>query len=376
VGKALGSPRTIDVELLLAPVSEAAPSGANIRDDLSPSSPYFKLKDARSAARAAERRADAEGESPGLLPEWRTILDIAPKVLVERSKDLEVTVWLIEALVRTQGFAGLRDGFSLARGLVEKYWETLFSLADEEGVATKVAPLTGLNGQDSDGTLFQPLRKVPLTKSGADGPFAAYRYDQALALSKISDAAVRARREKAGDVTLERFTAAVNASGGIYYIGLIADIEESIAELDALGKALDERAGPAAPPSSGIRNALQAILETVRHFSKDLVESARLMAEANIPQPEEEKKEAGTDAGGNGAGTGPIRNREDALRVLLQVADYFSKYEPHSPISTSLQEIVRRARLPFSELLAELLPDTTAWRSVLTSAGIKPPNTK
>ena len=62
------------------------------------------------------------------------------------------------------------------------------------------------------------------------------------------------------------------------------------------------------------------------------------------------------------------------LIVLLEVADYFSKYEPHSPISTSLQEIVRRGRLPFSQLLAELLPDTTAWRSALTSAGITPPD--
>lgn len=370
----MGSPRTIDVELLLAPVSEAAPCGTNIRDDFSPASPYFKLRDSRHAARAAERRADTEGESPALLPEWRAILDIAPKVLVERSKDLEVTVWLIEALVRTQGFAGLRDGFSLARGLVEKYWSGLHSLADEEGVATKVAPLTGLNGQDAEGTLIQPLRKVPLTKRGDEGPFAVYHYDQAFALSQITDAAARARREQAGVVTLERFTAAVNASGGMFYIALIEDIQESIAELDALTKALDECAGPAAPPSSAIRNALQGILDTVQRFSKDLVERARPAVAEAVPEGAVAPNGSGTKSEGVDNSMGPIRNREDALRVLLQVAEYFNKHEPHSPISTSLQEIVRRARLPFSELLAELLPDTTAWRSALTSAGIKPPS--
>jgi type VI secretion system protein ImpA len=70
---------------------------------------------------------------------------------------------------------------------------------------------------------------------------------------------------------------------------------------------------------------------------------------------------------------GNVRGREEALRVLAQVAQYFRIHEPHSPISNSLEEIVRRARLPFAELLAELLPDQSAWRSALTSAGIRPP---
>jgi len=41
--------------------------------------------------------------------------------------------------------------------------------------------------------------------------------------------------------------------------------------------------------------------------------------------------------------------------------------------SNSLEEIVRRGRLPFAQLLAELVQDQGAWRNALTSAGIKPP---
>ena len=168
----MGSPQVIDVELLLTPVSPDAPSGSNLRDDVSPTSPYFRMKDTRNAARAAERRADTDGQGDALLPEWRAIREMAPKIIAERSKDLEVTAWLIEALVRSEGFAGLRDGFRLARRLVETYWDTLFSLEDEEGIPTKVAPLTGLNGQDADGTLIQPIRKVALTKHLGDGALA------------------------------------------------------------------------------------------------------------------------------------------------------------------------------------------------------------
>ncbi len=371
----MGSPQTIELEQLLAPVSDSAPSGSNLREDSSPSSAYLRLKDARSAARLAEKRADVEGENLGFTADWRTILELAPKVLKDQSKDLEVTAWLIEASVRAHGFAGLRDGLNLARRLVELYWDTLYSLEDEEGIATKVAPLTALNGVDGAGTLLQPIRKIALTKAVGDGPYAVYQYEQACKLAESPDSETRARRESSGAVTLEAFMAAANGSGGPYYVTLVDDIKESIAELEQLSAALEERAGRDAPPVSAIQGVLASVLEMVQIFAKDLIARAtQLTARQDL-----ELAPSSNGSGGVTAATaiftmsGSIRNRDDALRMLLLVADYFREHEPHSPICTSLEETVRRARLPFSELLLELLPDRSAWRSALTSAGIRPP---
>ena len=44
-----------------------------------------------------------------------------------------------------------------------------------------------------------------------------------------------------------------------------------------------------------------------------------------------------------------IRTREDAFRTLLKVAEFFRKTEPHSPISYTLEELVRRGRLPLAD---------------------------
>jgi type VI secretion system protein ImpA len=260
--------------------------------------------------------------------------------------------------------------------MVERYWDTLYSLEDDDGIATKVAPLTGLNGLDGDGTLIQPIKKVPITKSGTNGSYATYHYDQALSLSQIKDEDLRARRLESGVVTIEQFTAAVNESGGGFYIQLIADIRETLSELEALMGVLSERAGHAAPPSSSIRNALTTTLESVEHFSKELVERERQAAERReLATTEQTRMGNGTEAGHGQfiASGGPIRSREDALRLLDEVAEFFGKYEPHSPICTSLKETVRRARMPFPDLLRELLPDASSWRSALSSAGIKPP---
>jgi len=348
----------------------AAPTGVDLRLDSSPQSVYYQLKDLRSAARAAERRADSEGESQGLSPEWQSILTLASRALTNSSKDLEVAAWLIEALLRAHGFAGLRDGLHLANGMIERYWDTFHSLQDEDGLETRLAPLAGLNG-----TLSQPLRKVPLTVVVDTGAYAAYQYDQAFALGQVEDSEARARREAAGEVTLERFTAAVNASGGTFYIGLLQDIGNCQSELEKLTHALDERAGRAAPVTSDINNVITTILDSVRQFSADLV--ARATAEASAVSAADTGSAADISAGGNSSGNsmlnGSVNGREEALRVLLQVAQYFRINEPHSPISNSLEEMVRRARLPFAQLLAELVQDQSAWRNALTSAGIKPP---
>jgi type VI secretion system protein ImpA len=363
---------TIDIDSLLQPVSESAPAGADLRADVAPTSIYFRLKDARSSARAAERRAETEGGTSGLLPEWQTILTLAPKALTENSKDLEVVAWFIEGLVRADGFAGLRDGLHLARGLVEQYWDSFFSLVDEDGLATRLAPLAGLNGAGNQGTLIQPLRMVPVAKPGDGSLLAVYHYDQARALANVADAAQRARREAAGEVPMERFMAAVNESGGEFYIGLLEDIDGGLAELTLLGTALQERGGRDAPSTSDLAKVLSSIRDTVATFAADLVTRA-LAARAAAAESGQGTAGAGAAAAGNAGAGGPLRGREDALRTLQQVAEYFRKNEPHSPISMSLDDLVRRAKLPFAELLAELLPDTNAWRTVLTSAGIKPP---
>ena len=73
-----------------------------------------------------------------------------------------------------------------------------------------------------------------------------------------------------------------------------------------------------------------------------------------------------------GGGSDAITNREDAFRLLLKAADWFRRNEPHSPISYTLEDLVRRGRMSLKDLLVELIPDETARSQFLISAGIKP----
>ena len=112
-------PEGFDLEALLAPIPGDAPQGIDIREDFSATSPYNRLRDARSEARDAERLRDARpdagegGQSAGdpnirdPAPLWRTVRELGIKTLAETTKDLEVAAWMTEALVRSHGLAGL-----------------------------------------------------------------------------------------------------------------------------------------------------------------------------------------------------------------------------------------------------------------------------
>ena len=110
----MASPHIIDIDELLQPISADSPQGSDIREDSSPTSLYYQIKDARNAARAAERASLFDpDEASNVLNEWRPILDLAPTILKENSKDLEVASWLLEALIRFHDFPGLRDRSNL-----------------------------------------------------------------------------------------------------------------------------------------------------------------------------------------------------------------------------------------------------------------------
>ncbi|PWC37551.1 type VI secretion system protein TssA [Azospirillum sp. TSO35-2] len=366
------TPQLFDIEGLLQPVGEDAETGIDLRENAS--ADYYTVKDARSAARAAERSMDVEDDAGGLLPEWRTILDVCPTILRTQAKDLEVTAWFIEALLRAQGFAGLRDGFTLARGLVERYWDTLYPAPDEDGIATRVGPLAGLNGESADGTLIQPIRKVPLTLG--DMTYALWHYEQAIELSKITDEARKQARIDNGAVTWEQFEQSVRETPAADFKTLVEDIQGASDAFEALGKALYDKAGHDAPPAGNIRTVLNAALDAVNYAARD-----RLATLAG-DEPAADQPAAAEPAAGGGAPaaataksqvSGAVTSREDAFKVLLQVADFFRKTEPHSPISYTLEEVVRRGRMPLQELLQELITDEETRRQFFIASGAKAP---
>ena len=91
----MSSPGVLDIMALLAPIPGESPAGSDLRASRRSASSFAMLKQARTAARTAERKvAVAEDDSQGLRPNWRPVHELATKVLSDESKDLEVAAYL------------------------------------------------------------------------------------------------------------------------------------------------------------------------------------------------------------------------------------------------------------------------------------------
>jgi len=364
----------LDLDTLLAPLPDGDGAGVDLREDWSPGSPYQKLRDARSEARVEERQRDAEGEMD--LPPaegWRIVRQVAEQAIGQKSKDFEVAAWLAEALLRIEGLPGLADAANLLAGLLERYWDTGFPRPDEDGYEGRISPLGGLSGADFDGTLMQPLRRAAVFRRQDGTMLPLYVYEQAVETAGLADAARKQARWESGVPKLEQLEAEakldVNRLRGVARAARAA--REGWAAFEAQ---LEARLGRDAPSTRRVAE----VLERLASVADRLAGGPEAAGAAAAGDPAAVAAGGGVAAaGGEGGGfsvAGAIANREEALRQLERIAEFFRQTEPHSPLAYTLTDAARRGRLPLPELLAEVLTDETARTAMLTALGIRPAN--
>jgi type VI secretion system protein ImpA len=358
---------TIDINGLLESIADDAPSGIDLRGDYGAQSVYYRLRDARSDARAAERAADADASLEADIGQhWRTVLQLSQAALT-KSHDLEVAAWLIEALVRETGLAGLTEGAALIEGYAARYWETVMPLPDEDGLETRIAPIAGLNGVGGDGTLIQPLRKLTLFNTADGARVLLFQYQQAEETAGLGDAKRKAARIAAGVADFAKLETEARAAGAKHFTGLAQQALAALAAWRSMAGTLDTVAGPDAPPTSRVVEVLEQIIDIAKRY-------APLFAVATATAPEETADTTLTEADvPNAPANRRIgRTREDALKQLTEIADFFRRTEPQSPIALTIDEAVRRANLPWPLLIEDILADAAVRQAMLTALGIKP----
>ncbi|SFB15325.1 type VI secretion system protein ImpA [Rhizobium sp. NFR07] len=350
----------MNVRQIVDPLDENAPCGENVRNNTSEREIYYRIKDARNAARAAERGINP-GETIALSPIWHDVSNLGLHILSSTSKDIEVLAWLAEAQIRLRGFEGLRDVYLSAVSLLDNYFDDLHSI-DDEDPEERFAPFAGLNGVGSEGTIIQAIRLTSLIPGGKFAQHTLWDFQIAQRPGETD------QREELQQAATEAGVANMAA-----HLNVLTDC---IAAFDRMVEILDERCGSTAPPSSNTRNVLHEAASAIRMLAgigdADPVSTPAESIEIAPVSGDLHQADTPAPAPARLPTADSIRSREEAFEILVAVARYFRRTEPHSPISMSIETLVRRGRMDFSELLAELMPEQHARHAVLTAAGIQP----
>ncbi len=143
---------SIELAELLAPISPDRPCG----EDVSFSDVYDRVREARRADDPSLRQGEWQTELK--VADWRLVIRLATEVLTRQSKDLQMAVWLGEALIATDGVGGATQSADLLYGLLDTMWDGLYPELDGDDAEERAAKLAWYNIYASDA-----LRRVPLS---------------------------------------------------------------------------------------------------------------------------------------------------------------------------------------------------------------------
>ena len=334
------------VEKILQPISADQPCGP----DLSYDPRLDELENLLKGQPEVEIGAVVRPAEP---PDWRQLKGGALDFLGS-SKHLRIAVMATCALLKVDGLPGFRDGLQIVRGLVENYWPQLYPLLDPEDNNDPQQRLNILGGlaaprQSVSGWLqiSEYLHTAPLCRPKGAPP---------ISLEDVLNA-----KKKEGDATASGPTSAQLASAFES-----ANLEEVKANHEAVTQAMEAVAGLDAFLTSTLGSGGTISFEELRTLLQQIERTLApraIGAEAAPDSGEAASADGASGAPGGGGGApafagiaigGTIRSREDVVKALDSICEYYRQVEPGSPVPLILRRARKMAKMDFVQAMQEL----------------------
>ena len=324
----------MDVPLLLTAVSATSPCGEDMEYDAQ----FLQLE---RDAKGQPERSMGDSILPAEPPEWRSIQQQSLDLL-QRSKDLRITHFLLQSTLALQGVAGLAEVLTLIDALLRQYWADLhprLDADDDNDPTVRINALTGLTCE----TNIRLLRESILTRSRTFGPVTLRAALNASGLQSFAD-------EQLGNQQL-------NAAF------LDSDPEQLQATRDALSaaraacEAIEQQVNDQVGSAQGVD--LSALKQPLKQALQLLNQAVPDTDSSSDPEAVSEDNAPSVDAAAPAAPrpTGDIATRDDVLRSLDKILAYYTRHEPSSPLPVLLNRAKNLVHADFAAIVRNLIPD-------------------
>lgn len=328
----------IDVQALLAPVSDDAPSGPDLEYD----SEFIEL-DTASRGKAEQQFGDTV--IPAEEPQWRDVASRAESLL-RRTKDLRVAVLAARAATRMDNIEGLAAGLELIKELTERYWDTLHPDLDHEDNDDPTMRLNALGPLADPESFLRDVRSAYLVVSSQHGRVAVR--DILIAENKLPAGPDETPMTSVQIVGIAQAVASENPAplqAALTCVGHVKALEAFLSDKGVITQA---------PELRPLRDMLQA--------AANVASEALKATGAGGEEVAGEGGEAG-EAGATGEGapkriSGQILSRDDAIRVLENVCKFIEQSEPSNPAPLLIRRAQRLMSRNFMEIMQDLAPES------------------
>jgi len=323
----------VDVETLLVPVSEDNPVGENLEYDSE-----------RQEIEAAFETSAGGGAANEGDTDWRAIVRMI-EAQSARTKDISLAVYLMRAGARMAQIDIVETGAKFLAGLVGNYWDTVHPQLEEYGFQGRKAPCEALT---RIGEFLGPLRNIILIRHPRLGEYSS--------------------------VDIERFTLNGDSEDGYGMFRAAVqetppeELEAVVQQIDTIVEALRIADGVMTANSEGGTSVNFApTYEALKGMRSGLAAFTSLGGGEEEAGTEEDASAPSGGGGRSGMGApGAIESREDVIRAIDAISDYYRRKEPTSPVPMALRRAREWVTLDFLAVLEDIAPNSVhEARSVL-----------
>jgi type VI secretion system protein ImpA len=332
----------VDPEQLLQEISADEPSGPNLEYD-----PAFTEMERSSQGKPEQQMGNTL--IPAEDPDWREVKSQALEIL-GRAHDMRVVAVLAKAALATEGWPGFRNALKVMKGYVDQYWATVHPQLDPDDDNDPTFRVNTLISLCDPGVTLRLCQMTPLVASRTVGRFSLR--DMAIARGDLS----------APEGTTAPTTGLIEAAFNEVPVEELQETHATLQELIELTRGLEASITDQVGAGNSVQ--LKPLVDILREAEKAVGEaSGRRGALSPVDGGDIVSEEGGGGVVGGGAAppsdrlSGRIRSRDDVLKAIEMICDYYQNVEPGSPVPVILRRAQRLATKSFLDIIKDILPD-------------------
>ena len=332
---------SLSAKELSQPISEDQPCGEDLEYD-----PEFQQMETMLQTKSEQEFGDTV--IPGTGPDWKGVGKQAETIL-KRTRDLRALTYGVIAQLHTSGLASFCEGLEALNDCMEKFWEPIYPLLDVEDNNDATMRQNTLQMLNDRNMVSDGIERSPLVVLKGIGGFSFH--DIELAEGKIDPADGEEVQDISliqgafGDASLEDMTALGAAVGGSM---------EQLQRCASLWQALATNAD--ALNVDDTMKTLKDVLHAINTYAP--VAAAAVSAEDVVEMVEGAAQPASSVGGA-------VNDRNDVVRMIDRICEYYTVNEPSSPVPILLRRAQRLVSKSFYEILEDMVPDSVSQAQVI-----------
>jgi type VI secretion system protein ImpA len=328
-----------DWQALLEPIPGGDPCGESLR--------YEGTFDRVRHARQGDDESLAQGvwETTPKKPDWSETAALCTGALANRSKDLQLAAWLLEAWIHLHGFAGAAAGLALIRDLCQRFGDHLHPKSEGGDPEIRYAAISWVNDK-----LATSLKLVPLT-APVNTSTKVCSWADWEAAQRLVQAGARSREvEETATLARAGFHRSLLETPIPWLAARRDEIQSIIERTQAIEKVIEAETGKDCPSLINLRRVAEAI--------DTFLDGTLTRREPAVPDPDLVSLAVSVAAEPvSSSEVTSIGTRAQAYRMLSEAAAFLRVTEPHSPVPYLVERAVAWGGMRLVDLLPELIRD-------------------